>query len=224
MFRLESGSDGQGSPSSYHPLMKLFPLHSQPPPYPHPVPPLLCGLLSLNFLKVKPPRSCPPSSAFSTSAQGAQHTQAAPTFPPLQEAQSTRKRLCSPSPVTLFQQLREDFNLESEEESSSPSPKPPQPLSPPAAPVPCPSPENFREASPLTSPLSLSLDPTTPQRGALLSSPTLNLSPSSPPVLPLDPTSGAGRCPAEPSAAEGRTGRRTERSKEEKLVPKDWAG
>ena len=65
-----------------------------------------------------------------------QHPQAAPTFPSLQEAQSTRKNLRSPSPVTLSRQLREDFNLESEEEIASPSPKPPQLLSPPFTPVP----------------------------------------------------------------------------------------
>ena len=132
-----------------------------------------------------------------------QHPEAAPTFPPLQEAvtrptpplpQRKRPRSSSlpsspaSSPVTLSQRLRQDFNLESEEESASPSPKLPQPLSPPATPLPGPSPENLREAFSLRSPLSLSLDPTTPQ-SALPSPPTLNLTPSSPPVLPLETTS-----------------------------------
>ena len=112
-----------------------------------------------------------------------------------QAAQSLRKRLRSLSPVALPQQLRKDFNLESEDEFSSSSP----------------SPENLREASTLSSPLSLPLDPAYPQRDALLSPlilnltpspllkvldkpspPTLNLTPSAPsppPALPLDPAS-----------------------------------
>ena len=57
----------------------------------------------------------------------------------------------------------------------------------PAAPGP--SKECLREASPLSYPPSLSQYPTTPQRDALLSPPTLNLTPSSPPVLPLETTS-----------------------------------
>ena len=70
-----------------------------------------------------------------------QHPQAAPNSPPLQEAQSSGKRLRSPSPDTLSQKLRQDFDLESEDDSSSPSP----------------SPERLREASPSSSPLPLNI-------------------------------------------------------------------
>ena len=111
---------------------------------------------------------------------------------------SSRKRLCSSSPVSLPQQLRQDFSLQDESPGSSPvqenlreaqHPSPPPSFSLnhgspiqrdalPCSSTPTPTPESLRRLSPPTSPLSISLNPTSPQRDAPLSPPTLNLTPS----------------------------------------------
>ena len=73
------------------------------------------------------------------------------------------KRPHTSSPPSVSQRCREDFKLlESEDEFSSPSP----------------SSENLREAFLLSAPLSLSLDPASPKKDALLSPLILNLTPS----------------------------------------------
>ena len=116
---------------------------------------------------------------------------------------SSRKRLRSSSPVSLTQQLRQDFSLQDESPGSSPvqenlreaqHPSPPPSFSLnhgspiqrdalPCSSTPTPTPESLRSLSPPTSPLSISLNPTSSQRDALLSPPTLN--PPSPPSLNL---------------------------------------
>ena len=76
--------------------------------------------------------------------------------------QPPMKRAHSPSPNSVSHSLRKDFSLlESQVESPGSSP----------------SLESLRRASPPSSPLSLSIAPTSPQRDALLSPPTLNLTP-----------------------------------------------
>ena len=114
-----------------------------------------------------------------------------------------KKRPCSSSlpsspgssPATLSQRLRQDFHIQEESPGSSPHQEILREEYPPRSP-----PSLSLNTSPLeqrddlpSSPLPLSLDSPSPP-----TPPTLNLTPSSPSVLPLDPTSSAGRCPAAP--------------------------
>ena len=84
------------------------------------------------------------------------HSPEAPISPPLQTAQSSGKRLPSPSPETLSQRLcLESLSLSSQA---------------PEAPIP--PPESLREATPQSSPNSLLMVPASPQRDALPRAPT----------------------------------------------------
>ena len=188
LFRLESRSDGQAQLS----LTFQLPSPSEvipPPTFNHPPAPALSPRPIIPLFpvgKVPHRKPKPPTQKFSSKQRKSYRrsvlhraTQATTNLPPpppgtfrmmcgqlLQQAppqpprnhtptqQSSMKRPHTSSPPSVSQRCREDFKLlESEDEFSSPSP----------------SSENLREAFLLSAPLSLSLDPASPKKDALLS-------------------------------------------------------